>query len=147
MDRPELLGAIRLSQECCMPKTKRCWLRFSRAALVASLALLLPGILTVAAVSIHSDANMIVQRLVKVLKQDWQAAPKYDCFERHLEHQEFWTYRVMMILGSPYRRLGDGRRHPAFARRLPKGAAEVGKRHRAALRRIEATDGAANSGI
>ena len=56
-----------------MPKTKRCWLRFSRAALVASLAMLLPGILTVAAVSIHSDANMIVQRLVKVLKQGWQA--------------------------------------------------------------------------
>jgi hypothetical protein len=69
------------------------------------LGILLPGILTIAAVLVRPDANTIIQRSVEVLKLDWQAAPEYDYFERDLEHHEFRTYRVMMILGSPYRRL------------------------------------------
>lgn len=87
-----------------MLKPELHWLKSSRAALVGLLAILLPGILTMAAF-IRPDASTIVRRSVEVLRLDWQAAPEYDYFERDLEHHEFRTYRVMMILGSPYRRL------------------------------------------
>lgn len=67
--------------------------------------MLLPGIPTMAAVLVQPDANTIIRRSVEVLKLDWQAAPEYDYSERDLAHREFRTYRVTMILGSPYRRL------------------------------------------
>jgi hypothetical protein len=88
-----------------MAKFELCWLRFRPAIFSGLLAMLLPGILTTAEVPIRPDANTIIQRSVEVLKRDWQAAPEYDYFERDLEHHEFRTYQVMMILGSPYRRL------------------------------------------
>lgn len=53
--------------------------------------------------TIQPDANTIVQRSVNALKSDWQAEPKYDFVEHDAKNHESTTYRVMMILGSPYK--------------------------------------------
>lgn len=53
--------------------------------------------------TIQPDANTIVQRSVNALKSDWQAEPKYDFVEHDVKNHESTTYRVMMILGSPYK--------------------------------------------
>ena len=88
-----------------MPEPESCRLISSRATFVRSLAILLASILTMASVPARPDANTIIQHSVEVLKLDWQVAPEYDYLERDLEHHEFRTWQVMMMLGSPYRRL------------------------------------------
>jgi hypothetical protein len=67
------------------------------------LKLFLSGLLAVAASPAPPDANAIIQRSIQVLKKDWQAAPDYDYVERDSKHQGSRKYRVLMILGSPYR--------------------------------------------
>ena len=51
------------------------------------------------------DADTIVRRSVEAFSRDWQKASEYDYFERDLVNNGTRTYRVMMILGSPYSRL------------------------------------------
>jgi hypothetical protein len=69
------------------------------------LTLLLLSFLPAATLPTQPGANTIVQRSVGALKSDWQAEPKYDYLERDVKNHESRTYRVMMILGSPYRRM------------------------------------------
>jgi len=42
---------------------------------------------------------------VEANERDWQAAPKYNYFERDQIGAGTKTYQVLMILGSPYHRL------------------------------------------
>ena len=52
------------------------------------------------------DARTIIQRSVEANMRDWEAAPRYDFFERDLDPEGgSKTYEVRMILGSPYNRL------------------------------------------
>ncbi len=52
------------------------------------------------------DVHTIIQKSVEANLRDWEAAPKYDFFERDLDPQGgSKTYEVRMILGSPYNRL------------------------------------------
>lgn len=72
-----------------------------RRALTFFLSGLIPGLLFSAA----PDATSIIQRSAEVLQMDWRAAPTYDYLERDLNNHGSRTWQVMMILGSPYRRL------------------------------------------
>lgn len=67
--------------------------------------LLTAGLLPIALYPSAPDPNTIIQRSVEVLKLDWQADSAYDYFERDRGHQASQTWQVMMIQGSPYRRL------------------------------------------
>ena len=60
------------------------------------------------------DATSIVRRSAEVLKADWQAEPAYNYSERDQDGKTSKTWQVMMILGSPYRRLTaiDGKQLP-----------------------------------
>jgi hypothetical protein len=69
------------------------------------LTLLLFSLLPAATLPTQPGANTIVQRSVEALRSDWQAEPRYDYLERDVKNHESRTSRVMMILGSPYRRL------------------------------------------
>jgi hypothetical protein len=52
------------------------------------------------------DAHTIIQKSVDANLRDWEAAPKYDFFERDLDPKGgSKTYEVRMILGSQYNRL------------------------------------------
>jgi hypothetical protein len=51
------------------------------------------------------DANTIMQRSAEATEADWNAAPEYNHIERDVEDHGDRTYQVLMILGSPYRRL------------------------------------------
>jgi hypothetical protein len=52
------------------------------------------------------DVRTIVQRSVAANQADWRAAPDYDYFERDRDSSGGTkTYRVHMILGSPYQQL------------------------------------------
>jgi hypothetical protein len=52
------------------------------------------------------DAHTIIQKSVEANMRDWEAAPRYDFFERDLDPKGgSKTYDVRMILGSPYNRL------------------------------------------
>ncbi|MGP8245362.1 MAG: hypothetical protein ACLQVN_12695 [Bryobacteraceae bacterium] len=51
------------------------------------------------------DVRSIVARSVVANDKDWAAAPRYDFTERDRAAGGTKTYRVMMILGSPYYRL------------------------------------------
>jgi hypothetical protein len=51
------------------------------------------------------DAQTIVKRSVQANQGDWEAAPQYDFTERDDTGAGSQTYRVLMILGSPYKRL------------------------------------------
>ena len=51
------------------------------------------------------DVQRIIQRSVAANRQDWSAAPRYSYSERDRQGKGSKTYEVMMILGSPYRRL------------------------------------------
>jgi len=59
----------------------------------------------IAALYAAPDAGIIIQRSVDALKSDWQAEPEYDHLERDVKNGTSRTYRVVMILGSPYRRM------------------------------------------
>jgi hypothetical protein len=74
---------------------------FSRRALSVFLSGLMPGLLFSAA----PDANSIMQRSAEVLQMDWEAAPTYDYFERDQGNHGSRTWQVLMIQGSPFRRL------------------------------------------
>ena len=50
----------------------------------------------------HPDAQAIVARSVEVGNADWNAAPSYDFTEQDRLRDGTATYRVMMILGTPY---------------------------------------------
>jgi hypothetical protein len=67
--------------------------------------LLLSSFVLVAALPVQPDASTIVQRSVEALKLDWQAEHRYDYRERDVKGRGSRTYRVMMVLGSPYSRL------------------------------------------
>lgn len=67
--------------------------------------LFLSSFVPVAASPAEPDANTIIQRSVDALKSDWQAEPRYDYSERDVKGRVSRTYDVMMILGSPYRRI------------------------------------------
>ena len=68
-------------------------------------ALFIAGLLPGSLFAALPDANAIIRRSAEVLKTDWQAEPAYDCFERDQDGNTSKTWQVMMILGSPYRRL------------------------------------------
>lgn len=53
----------------------------------------------------QKDANAIVQRSVEANKRDWEAVPKFDCWERDRTSEGTKTYEDTMILGTPYQRL------------------------------------------
>ena len=54
----------------------------------------------------QADAATIIKRSTEVSNADWEAAPKYDHFERDRQPDGGTrTYEVMMILGSDYYRL------------------------------------------
>lgn len=62
------------------------------------------------------DAAEIVRRSVAATQADWKAAPQYSFTERDVTSKGVRTYEVLMIEGSPYRRLvaaGDHRLSPA----------------------------------
>ncbi len=63
------------------------------------------GLIAASAWGANVGAGVIIERSVQALQQDWQAAPEYDNFERDVEDHGTKTYQVLMILGSPYRRL------------------------------------------
>jgi hypothetical protein len=69
------------------------------------LTLVLSSFLPAATLPTEPGANTIVQRSVEALKLDWQAEPRYNYLERDVKNHESRTWRVMMILGSPYRRM------------------------------------------
>jgi hypothetical protein len=67
-------------------------------------------LLLVIVLAIHSsaqiDVHRIIERSVQANTEDWNAAPGYDYCERDQQPGGgTTTYQVMMILGSPYRRL------------------------------------------
>jgi hypothetical protein len=51
------------------------------------------------------DARTIVDRSVAANQRDWAAAPDYDYVETDRDKDATRTYRVTMILGTPYERL------------------------------------------
>ncbi len=68
--------------------------------------LLVAGLLSAAIVfGAAPAANTIVQNSVQALQRDWQAQPQYDKFERDIGNHGSKTYQVLMISGSPYKRL------------------------------------------
>src|SRR5580700_4249007 len=77
-----------------------------RAIVSGLLTLLLLSFLPAATLPpTQPSANTIVQRSVQSLKSDWQTEPKYDFLEHDAKNHESTTWRVMMILGSPYKRM------------------------------------------
>lgn len=82
------------------------WMPGCSSLVCMSLWRLLAGSLfAVVAFGAQVDANAIIRHSVEVLKKDFEAAPRYDNFERDGGLHRSKTYQVMMILGSPYRRL------------------------------------------
>jgi hypothetical protein len=64
------------------------------------------GLISVSAFCEDLDVSTIIQRSVEANKEDWQAAPLYDCYVREQEGKGTTkTYEEMMIVDSPYRRL------------------------------------------
>jgi hypothetical protein len=51
------------------------------------------------------DADGIVQRSIEALKSDWEAEPRFNYREVDASNHGSKTYQVMMILGSPYKRV------------------------------------------
>lgn len=51
------------------------------------------------------SVETIIQRSVEALRVDWKAAPEYNYYERDLEGGAAKTYQVIMMFGSPYKRL------------------------------------------
>ncbi len=76
-----------------------------RTVLSAALTLFLPGPPLAKAFAAELDATTIVQRSIDALRKDWQAEPGYDYREVDVSNRGSKTYRIMMILGSPYKRV------------------------------------------
>ncbi len=74
--------------------------RMRLAMLGGALLVLAPGVCA------QVDVHTIIQRSVEANAADWNAAPEYDCYERDQQPDGgSKTYDVLMILGSPYRKL------------------------------------------
>lgn len=74
--------------------------------ILLSLLLLLGLVLPAArADSAPFDTQTILKRSVQANQADWEAAPQYDFTEQDDAGTGSRTYRVLMILGSPYKRL------------------------------------------
>ncbi len=76
-----------------------------RRVLCASAALFVFNLPLPKAFAVQSDSGVIVQRSIDALKSDWEAEPKYDYRETDVNNHGSRTYRIMMILGSPYKRV------------------------------------------
>ena len=74
-------------------------------ALCCGINLLPGGLFPMRAANAQPDATTIIQRSLVALRADWEAAPQYSYYERDVEDHGTKTYEIMMILGSPYRRL------------------------------------------
>jgi len=79
------------------------------------LVILLLGSSLMWGAALAPDTAEIIQRSAEANNRDWAAAPKYSYVERDRTGHGSKTYRVSMILGSPYRELVavDGRPLPA----------------------------------
>lgn len=75
------------------------------AILYAFSVFFLAGNASATAVPNQPSADAIVQRSIQALKSDWQVEPKYDYRERDVKDHVSRTWQVIMILGSPYRRI------------------------------------------
>ena len=62
-----------------------------------------------------TGAATIIARSVAANQRDWQAAPHFTYFERDRTPSGTVTYRVSMILGSPYRQLVESNGRPLSA--------------------------------
>jgi hypothetical protein len=51
------------------------------------------------------EAAAIVKRSVSALQSDWDASPQFEYFERERGDDGVRTYHVLMICGTPYKRL------------------------------------------
>lgn len=51
------------------------------------------------------EADEIAQRSIEVSQKDWKQTPEYDYVEREQDDGKSRTYKVIMLLGSRYRRL------------------------------------------
>ena len=89
--------------QICSEDIRKCMGHATQKA--SFLTLVLSSLLPAATLPTQLGANTIVQRSIEALKSDWQAERKYDNLERDTKNHESRTYRVMMILGSPYKRM------------------------------------------
>ena len=53
----------------------------------------------------QNNVDAMIQRSVEANQRDWDAAPRFDYFERDRGNGGSKTYEEIMILGSPYERL------------------------------------------
>jgi hypothetical protein len=51
------------------------------------------------------DVKAIIQRSVDANQRDWQAEPEYSCSETVRNGKDAKTYQIMMLFGSPYKKL------------------------------------------
>jgi hypothetical protein len=59
----------------------------------------------VSTLSARADVKSIIQRSVAANQEDWKSSPEYSYFERDRNAEGTKTYRVLMLMGSPYRYL------------------------------------------
>ena len=67
---------------------------------------------TVSALSASDDVTTIIQRSVADNQENWKAAPEYSYLEQDRDRKGTKTYRVFMLLGSPYNQLVAVNGHP-----------------------------------
>lgn len=92
---------------------------FGSSVSLLTLFVLFSGTLAFASAPPQPDAASIVEQSVEANKRDWQAGPEYDHLERDGFGSDTKTWAVLMIDGSPYRRLVkvDGEPLPAAQER------------------------------
>jgi hypothetical protein len=76
-----------------------------RAIPCAFAALFLSSLPTANASSTQPNADTVVQHSIEALKSDWRVEPKYNYRELDVTSHGSRSYQVLMILGSPYRRI------------------------------------------
>jgi hypothetical protein len=81
----------------------------SRMTAPARLALAAVSVACAGVVAVHAqvtpDTKTIIERSVAANQRNWVAAPNYDYVETDRDKGMSRTYRVTMILGTPYRRV------------------------------------------
>jgi hypothetical protein len=65
----------------------------------SALVLFLCGVSTF---SVTADVRAIIEGSVLANEKDWKASPEYSYLERDRDQARTKTYRVVMLLGSPY---------------------------------------------
>jgi len=70
----------------------------SQSALVLALC-------TISTFAAGADVTTIIQRSVVANQENWKASPEYSYLERDRDQEDTKTYRVLMLLGSPYNQL------------------------------------------